>query len=289
MIYLLLSLLTVAGYAAPLSALDEGRGVATLNASGIALTVFTYRPRRCADPSFLVVFHGMNRKAETVQRNAENVAEALCLIVVAPYFDKERFPNWRYQRAGVIRKGRVQPRDKSVAPTVEAVVDWVRRQTNRAHVKIYLFGHSAGGQLLGRVFAYAPIAGIERIVIANPSVYVLPLITEPVPTGFEGLFADEEADRQIREYLSLPITIYLGSEDTGQKDLVQTDAASRQGENRRQRGHAVFRIAKKMAAQRGEPFHWDLVEAPGVGHSSRAMLNAPAFAAALGVRVPDKE
>lgn len=273
----------------PSSALDEGRGVETVQASGIDITVFTYRPRGCVDPSFLIVFHGMNRKAERIRNNAEDAADSLCLVVVAPHFDQERFPNWRYQRAGVVRAERVQPREEWTAPIVEALVHWVRRQTNRPDAKLYLFGHSAGGQLLGRVFAYAPISGIERIVIANPSVYVLPLLTEPVPTGFDGLFTDAEADRRVHEYLSLPITIYLGSEDTGEKNLVRTDAAMRQGDHRRERGHTVFRIGEKIAAQHGWPFQWTLVEVPGVGHSSRAMLNAPAFAAALGLQGADED
>ena len=288
-IFALLAIVLLGVHATPSSAIEQGRGVETVTAGMIDITVFTYRPRDCTDPSFLIVFHGMNRKAETVRNNAEDAADSLCLIVIAPHFDKQRFPNWRYQRAGVVREGRIQPRAEWTAPVVAALVDWVRRQTNRPDAKLYLFGHSAGGQLLGRVFAYAPISGIERIVIANPSVYVLPLLTEPVPTGFEGVFSDAEAEQRVRAYLALPITIYLGSEDTGSKNLVRTDAAMRQGNHRRERGHTVFRMAAQIAAQRGWPFHWELIEAPGVGHSSRAMLSAPAFAAALGLPGPGKE
>lgn len=278
-----LLVLLIFGVAKPSLALEEGRGVEKIAANGTEITVFTYRPRGCIDPSILLVFHGMNRNAEGIRNRAEDAAEAVCLFVFAPLLDKDRFPNWRYQRAGVVRGGQLQPPENWTAPVIESLVHWVRRQTNRPDARLYFAGHSAGGQFLSRLFAYSPVVGVERIVIANPSVYVAPLLSERAPYGFAGFFSENEAERRLREYLALPITVYLGTRDRGEKHLVKTDAALRQGENRFERGHAVFRLAKNVAAQRGWPFNWKLVEAPGVGHSSGDMLRAPAFLVALGV------
>jgi dienelactone hydrolase len=286
---LLLGMALVLGLPRPSSALEEGRGVDRVRAGDTEIVVFTYRPRACAEPSILIVFHGLNRKAERARNAAEDWAEAACLIVFAPLLDRDRFPNWRFQRAGVVRNGRVQPRENWTAPVVESLVQWARRQTNRPGARLYMFGHSAGGQFLSRLFAYAPVADVDRIVIANPSVFVAPLLGEAAPYGFEGVFSGQEAERRLRAYLALPITVYLGMEDTGEKNLVKTDAAFRQGENRLQRGRTIFRLAKNVAAQRGWPFNWRLVEVAGVGHSSRGMLRAPAFGRALGLQGPVKD
>jgi dienelactone hydrolase len=280
---LLFGIVLLFGLARPSLALDAGRGVERVKAGDTEIIVFTYRPRGCVDPSFLIVFHGLNRKAEGARNGAEDAAEAACLIVFAPLLDKDRFPNWRYQRAGVVRAGLVQPREEWTAPIVESLVHWVRKQTNRPDTRIYMFGHSAGGQFLSRLFAYTPIADIDRIVIANPSVYVAPLLTEMAPYGFDGVFSEEEAERRVREYLALPITIYVGSEDTGRKNLVTNEAALRQGKDRLERGHRIFQLAKDVAAQRGWTLNWKLVEAPGVGHSSGGMMRVPEFYRALGL------
>lgn len=251
-------------------------------AGGEEIAVFTYRPPTCAKPSILFVFHGLNRKAAGVRRKAMDVAEQACLMVFAPLFDKARFPNWRYHRAGVVRDGRVQPADRWTAPVVRDLLDLSRRLIANPEAKVYLFGHSAGGQFLSRVAAYAPLHRVDRIVIANPSVYVTPSMVE-APYGFGGVFAPEEAQSRLKAYLALPVTIYLGEEDTGERYLVKTSEAMRLGKNRRERGRAVYHMAEALARERGWPFGWTLVEASGVGHSSGGMLRNAAMLPALGL------
>ena len=36
------------------------------------------------------------------------IADRLCLLVVAPVFDKRAFPAWRYQRGGIVKDAVVQ-------------------------------------------------------------------------------------------------------------------------------------------------------------------------------------
>ncbi len=262
---------------------DSGYGQLRIDAAGTEIKVFTYRSPTCANPSLLFVFHGLNRKAEGVRDSAVDVADRACLMVFAPLFDKERFPNWRYHRAGVFRKGRVQPPSRWTAATMHALLDEAKKIAKRPDAKMYLFGHSAGGQFLSRIAAYAPPPDVQRIVIANPSVYVAPLVDEAAPNGFGGVFSSRQTRRQLETYLALPITIYLGQQDTGDKSLVRHAAAMRQGATRLERGRNVYCLARDVAQQKGWTFNWRLVEAVGVGHSSRRMLRAPALQRALGL------
>lgn len=50
-------------------------------------------------------------------------------------------------------------------------------------------------------------------MIANPSTWVLPSLSEGAPYGFGGLGTNAEERDALRDYLALPITVYLGSED----------------------------------------------------------------------------
>ena len=271
------------GLVAPGVARDTGLGQLRVMANGIEIKVYTYRPPTCTKPSALFVFHGLKRKAKSVRRKAMDIAVKECLMVFAPLFDKDRFPNWRYHRAGVVRKGRVQPREQWTAPVLRELLGLARQYLENPDAKFYLFGHSAGGQFLSRMAAYTPLPGVDRIVIANPSVYVAPLLNERAPYGYKDVFSPQEARTRLQAYLALPITIYLGQEDKGEKNLVKNKAAFRQGKNRLERGRAIFQMAKELARESGWRFNWALVEAPGVGHSSGEMLRAPAFYKALGL------
>lgn len=258
---------------------DVARVVA--NVMGLPLDVFTYHPRDCASPSILMVFHGNGRGAQSYLESARDVADRACFVIYAPLFDEDRFPNWSYHRGGLVHDGRALPEEGWTSGIVDDLVEWARQQEGRPNARSFLFGHSAGGQFLSRVAAYDLPQSVERIVLANPSTYVLPTEEEDIPYGFGGL-PSAKAEAWMRAYLAAPITIYLGSEDTGSEDLTMTEQAIRQGENRLDRGKRTFEAAQREAAEHGWPFNWKLVLADKVGHSGRGMLTAKEMIEALG-------
>ena len=167
-----------------------------------------------------------------------------------------------------------QSPDEWTVSLVEDLVKWaLEREGAKKHV--YLFGHSAGGQFLSRVAAYAPPPGVRRFVVANPSSHVWPSLDEPIPYGFEGFPGWFPPPTQtLKQYLSLPVTIYLGSKDTRKRSLSRRAGAVRQGKNRLERGMNAFKAARALALEKGWEFNWKLVFAYGVGHSARRMLRA---------------
>ena len=115
-----------------------------------ALQIYTYRPD-CPDPSLLLVFHGLNRNADRYRDYARSLGDRLCMLVVAPKFDKERFPTWRYQRGGIVdSRGVVQPPATWTGRLVMELVAWLRTQEGRP-LAYSMIGHSAGGQFLSRL------------------------------------------------------------------------------------------------------------------------------------------
>ncbi len=256
------------------SIVPDGASCIEQEIAGWVFSIYTYHPRQEAKPEVLLLFDGMHRNAEQIRNKAIRLAERTGMTLLAPLMDSERFPNWRYARAGVIQKRKIQPPAEWTGPILQALVDWARGLFPCTPARVSLLGHSAGGQLLSRVSAYSPLVHVDEIIIANPSTHAMPVLHERAPYGFKGLFSTEEADRRLRAYLTAPITIYLGKEDKGTRNLSRSTAAIRQGSNRLKRGRFAFRTAQGMAKSLGSPCHWRLVEVPGVAHSSRAMLEA---------------
>lgn len=244
-----------------------------------SLDIFTYRPDRCRISSLLVVFHGLHRNAAGYLDDVRGLADEKCMLVVAPLFDKERFPTSRYQLGGIVEDGAARDPAQWTGNLVLELVEWVRQNELR-RLDYFLIGHSAGAQFLSRVAAFVPTEA-RRIVIANPSTHVVPSLNVDAPFGLGGLYDDQGSQAELRRYLAQPVTIFLGEDDTGDKDLNETAAAKAQGATRLERGLNTYFAAKKLAAAQGWPFNWRLVEVPDVGHSARRMFSSWEVFAAL--------
>ena len=248
----------------------------TVALRGIQLAVFTHRPEGCKPQGLLFIFHGLNRNAVDYRNWARPFASRVCMMVFAPRFDRERFRTWQYQWGGIAHHQIPQSPDDWTVSLVADLVKWALAREGGEAMPVFLFGHSAGAQFLSRVAAYAPPKGIRRFVIANPSSHVWPSLDEAIPYGFGGFpgWFPKKATPSLKRYLSLPVTIYIGSEDVGSRFLSRKAAAVRQGVNRFVRGENVFYAARALARKNGWDFNWKFVVALKVGHSTSRMLGA---------------
>ena len=131
-------------------------------------------------------------------------------------------------------------------------------------------------------------------MVANPSTYVLPSLAEAVAYGFgcasssngpQCLYSSPEAMQQLKAYLALPLTIYLGEDDTGDENLSEGAAAMRQGaRNALKSGAVTFELAQAVAIANGWPLNWRLVILPGVGHSAKKLLQSNQAEQAFGLK-----
>jgi len=111
-----------------------------------------------------------------------------------------------------------------------------------------------------------------RIVLANPSTWVLPSTTERAPYGFGQTGSPAATEQALRAYLALPITVMLGTADTGSHNLAMDREAVAQGANRLMRGRNTFAMAEAVAREHGWRFGWTKLEVPDVGHSDRQIF-----------------
>lgn len=252
----------------------------TADLQGVSIEVFTYRPAGCALSGALMVFHGLDRNADAYRDYVIPLGQRFCLLVVAPLFDAARFPTWRYQRGGIVHDGSVQPAESWTVNLVPRLASWIRHQEGRPELPYALIGHSAGGQFLSRVVAFGNDEAKE-IVIANPSTWVRPSLEIAAPYGFGGVFGPQQGEAALRRYLAAKVTVLLGQEDVGSRNLATSEEAEEQGSTRFERGQTVFREAADAARRHGCEFNWHLAAVPGVGHNARAMFTSEQAFAAL--------
>jgi pimeloyl-ACP methyl ester carboxylesterase len=265
----------------------EGKSRRSVDISGELIDLHAYKPPGYAGGPILLVLHGLGRNAAGYRDYAIPLADAQGWLVVAPLFDRERFPTWRYQTGGLVRNQvaegefRVEPEMQWMGRSFLAIIDAVRAAENRPELGYSLIGHSAGGQALSRFAAFTPHAA-RHIIIANPSTWLWPSNEARFPYGFGGLPGTLANEATLRRYLAQPVTVFLGTADVRRdNNLNLREEAERQGTNRLERGRNTFEAARQVARQRGWPFHWQLVEVPDVGHSARHMFGSAQALAVL--------
>lgn len=258
-------------------AFPDGAAGQTLTLNGVEIETFTYRPAGFEGERMIVVMHGSGRTADKYRDAAKDLGRRHRALIVAPRFDRSRFSQDAYYRAGIGADG---PPDRNTGALVLALIERVRREEAKPSMTYLMIGHSAGGQFLSRFAAFVPNEA-KRIVIANPSAYVRASLESGFPYGLAGLSDGVSGEARLKAYLAAPITIYLGTADTGSKGVEMTPPAIWQGFTWLQRGRNVFAAAQKTAADRGWTFAWRLIEAEGVGHSASRMFRNPAAGKAL--------
>ena len=273
------------GAGGAVTTIAAGNGQQPVSVGGTTLQIFTYKPANCSPRLLLMVFHGVERDAGPYRDHARSLANRLCAVVVSPEFDKARFPTDLYQHGGVSQGGAFVPPGTRPVDLVAPLVAWAQAAAGQPGMPFILIGHSAGAQFLSRVAAFTP-TNASRIVIANPSTWVMPNTEANVPYGFGRVGTPKNAEDALRGYLGRPVTVLLGLDDTGSKNLASDPSAMAQGPYRLARGRNAFAAAQAASRSHGWPLGWNLVEVAGVGHSSTKMFSAPETIASLSGIAP---
>lgn len=237
------------------------------------ITVFTYRPPSFnADSPVVIVMHGRNRNGADYRDWWIAEAEQRGLLVAAPEFSEAQYAHpHEYNYGAVVGVDESpRPRKEWLFPIMDAVFDDARRRFGSSRERYFLFGHSAGGQLVHRLatFAWSPL--IERAVAANSGSYTMPLAGLAYPHGLGGTGL---GDQDLRALFSRPLLLLLGDADIDpdHPQLPREPDAMKQGPHRFARGHHYFETARREAARLGVPLAWQLAIAPGVAHSAEQM------------------
>jgi pimeloyl-ACP methyl ester carboxylesterase len=246
------------------------------------LRVYTYRPAgHGPDDPIVLVMHGASRNADDYRDRWIASAERYRLLIVAPRIDKRGF-SWEEFRLGGIATNREAfpvPADGPEKATwtftlMDRIFEHVRGVT-RSRVQHYdFFGHSAGGQFAHRFAMFYPASLARFVIAANSGWYTFPTADARFPFGLAG-FPDKPplGPPDHAAMFAKRLVVMLGKDDTFRdSNLLTIPEAEAQGRHRLARGRAFIAAGRAVAAERGLPFRWQLLEVPGIGHSSRELV-----------------
>lgn len=273
--------LLVACLAAEPSSFAVGKSEVEIAAGNIPLKCFVYRPASYQDGPLLFVFHGVLRNASEYRDHAVGMGDRFGALVVAPLFDDQRFPLAKYQHGGIVRDGQAVPASERTGALVPKLASAIRQRERRPDMPYYLIGHSGGGQFLFRLAAFVDTDAHE-IVASNAGTLVFPTREAPFPYGYAKLPDELATEAEWKRFCGQRLTLYLGDKDTERDEhLDVSPEADAQGPYRFARNEAAFAAWKKLAAEKGWPFRWRIVVAPGIEHDHEKMFDHPQCQEAL--------
>ncbi len=236
------------------------------------LTLNTYRASDYRpDQPIVIVQHGILRNGDEYRDFWVDAAEQHQLLIVAPTFSDAHWPGVEaYNDGRVFEHGTIRPVDTWTYSILPRLIRRLQAEGITTREKVYLFGHSAGGQFGHRLMSSQPHDLFEAVACGNSGWYTLPTLDAPFPEGLAGVGLDQG---HLTRLLAYPLKVMAGDRDNNATDfhLPRTPAALRQGPERFARAHNYFEVGKQAAEKLGVPFNWTLQVVPGVGHDGRTM------------------
>ena len=242
-----------------------------------AMAVRYFRAPTVLSPDKIIVtMHGTGRNSRSNNLAAWQMSSRYNAVVITPEFDSERFSNVRYHRLNIVAsEGDVNDSSEWTSRIIQRVYRDIKKRLN-LDVPVYMIGHSAGGQITHRMALFDPL-DVERFIASNSGSYTQLWEDYPYTQGLQDLPLDMRDNTALAAYVSRPLTIYIGTEDTAtpdeDSDVPSIEGAMAQGGNRYERAQFMYSNGQSVANQLSVPFKWTYVEAPNIGHSSYGMYS----------------
>lgn len=205
---------------------------------------FLYVPQRGgANAPVFVTVHGISRNAREHAERFASFAERYGVVLIAPYFSKERFPD--YQRLG--RDGKGERADLAL----DRIIDDVGRLTGAQTGKLFLFGYSGGAQFVHR-YTLAHPERVAKVVLGAPGWYTFPDPTVKYPKGIAQAKSLPGVTFDPSSFLAIPTCVLVGERDVRQDVALNKSPKieQQQGATRLERGgHWIAAMARAAEAQ----------------------------------------
>jgi poly(3-hydroxybutyrate) depolymerase len=210
------------------------------------ITLWYHRPVRAgADAPVVFVLHGTSRTGENYRKYWIPEAEKYGFILLVPEFSRDQFPGSTYERGNMIGSDGVRlPESQWSYTAIEDIFDAVRKANALTAPTYDIYGHSAGGQFVHRLVFFKPGARFRVAVAANSGWYAMPDLDVAYPYGLDG---SGIGPAEVRQALGRRLVVLLGSEDNDPEhhQLRRTPEAMQQGNDRIERGHTFYEVARR--------------------------------------------
>ena len=224
---------------------------------------FVYVPRMLRRPArLLVLVHGSVASGEPAAGRARDLiggndwiamAEQEGVILAAPVFDRERFLRYQF-----LEGSKVSP-DVFVLQIAADLAD----RFPDLDAKLFLYGHSAGGQFVHR-FALTHPERVASAVVCAAGSYAFPDDSTPWPFGR----LNSPNPSGFAQAATLPITVVVGERDS--EPLPGEDL--QKGGDRVNRARQWVEAMRGLAQSQGESPGVKLVAVSSLDHHSKALV-----------------
>lgn len=245
---------------------------------GKTITLNCYRAAGYT-PGKPVVFvqHGMMRNGDDYRDFWIPAADRHDLLIVAPTFSDEDFPESENYNNGMVLDSddKPTPRDSWIYHVPGEVAERLIAAGVMHEGCARIYGHSAGGQFLHRMVSTVGFGPFVSVIAANAGWYSLPVLDTDFPAGLRGIGLEEQ---DLRQLLESGLWIMAGQKDSDANadNLPSQPEALAQGPGRLDRARNYMAKGKAAAEALGCNFGWRITEVPGVAHDGCAMSQAAA-------------
>jgi pimeloyl-ACP methyl ester carboxylesterase len=221
----------------------RGRIQLRILAADTRLRSYLYWPASATrEAPVLVAVHGISRNAREQARLLAAAAERYGVVIVAPLFGTDFFPD--FQRLG--RRG------LRADHALNRMLEDLARGTGLATGCVSLYGFSGGGQFCHR-YAMAYPERVAGLVVTAAGWYTWPDEGRAFPQGMGRSAQLPDLRFDLERFLQIPTSVLVGTSDILRDvNLRQTPGVDRrQGTNRLERGRRWVRRLQREAGKRG--------------------------------------
>lgn len=220
---------------------------------------FLYIPKQGAsNAKIFITVHGISRNAKQHAREFSALAEKYGVILIAPFFPEDEFPD--FQRLG--RKG------KRADIALNAIVAEVAQLTGADASKFYLFGYSGGAQFAHRYMMAYPHR-VAKAAFGAAGWYTFPDQLLKFPKGIMQSHSLPLIRFNPEQFLQIPVCVLIGERDNRRdNELNQSPQIDRlQGSTRIERGKRWIEAMSAQALAFGLSTNYSLQLLPDSPHS----------------------
>jgi pimeloyl-ACP methyl ester carboxylesterase len=218
----------------------------------------------------IFIMHGSSRTAEKYLNDWLPLVKNRNVVLIAPEFSKESYPEYVYLMMGTERGKLLKDESLYLTDSLGLLFDFFTAKLKLSTTTFRLYGHSGGSQFVHRYLLLSNEKRVEKAAMANAGFYTFIDDQISYPFGIKNMNVSSE---RLEWVLRLKGGVFLGDADNDPKhhSLPSMRNAKKQGKHRFERGTNFFNDLIKLGVKNNLPFRWRYQVVPNIAHSNADM------------------
>ena len=158
----------------------------------------------------IFIMHGASRNAEKYINDWLPMAQNRNVVLIAPEFSKELFPDYVYLMMSTEKGKLLKDQSLYLTDSLGLLFDFFKAKLKLSTTTFRLYGHSGGSQFVHRYLLLSDETRIDKAAIANAGFYTFLDRQSSYPFGIKNMNVSNE---RIEWFLRLKGGVFLGNAD----------------------------------------------------------------------------